>query len=117
LAIDIALKVFFSLLLVAVCIVSGSLAANAAIGRHTGYRVLYFIYGCIPFFVPFIIFYTIYRRISEGPLPYYGILPVSLEAATTTLGKYLWWPFYWIPDHLSVEETDTFQKALEAITG
>jgi hypothetical protein len=116
-ALDVAQKVFFSLLAISVCILSGSLAANMAIGRHSAYRILYFIYGCIPFFAPFIIIYTIYRRIKEGPLPYYGILPVSTTAATTRFGKFIWWPFYWIPDHLSVEKTDTFQNALTAITG
>jgi hypothetical protein len=116
-ALDVAQKVFFGLLTVTICILSGSFAANMAIGRHTGYRVLYFIYGCIPFFAPFVLIYTLYRRIKEGPLPYYSILPVSTTAATTRFGKFLWWPFYWIPDHLSVEETDTFQNALTAITG
>lgn len=116
-AIDVAQKVFFALLAISICFLSGSLAANAAIGRYPAYRVLYFIYGCIPFFAPFVILYTIYRRIREGPLPYYGILPISVEPATTRFGKFLWWPFYWIPDHLSVQETDTFQSALTSITG
>lgn len=116
-AIDVAQKVFFALLAISICFLAGSLAANAAIGRHPAYRVLYFIYGCVPFFAPFVILYTIYRRIKEGPLSYYGILPLSVEAATTRFGKILWWPFYWIPDHLSVQQTDLFQNAVTSITG
>ena len=116
-ALDIAQKVFFALLAISVCFLSGSLAANAAIGRNPVYRVLYFIYGLIPFFAPFVILYTIYRRLSEGPLPYYGILPISVVPATTRFGKLLWWPFYWIPDHISVQQTDLFQNTLTSITG
>ena len=108
-------QVFWISLLVFLCLVSGSLAANSAIGRARPYRVLYFIYGAMPFYAPLVILYTIYRRIREGPLPYYAPLPLSIEPATTRLGKLLWFPFYWIPDNNAIQEYDTFQEQLATI--
>jgi hypothetical protein len=54
-----------------------------------------------------------YRRIAKGPLPMYAILPVSLEAATTRIGKYLWYPFYWVPDQDSVNAYTEYTKQME----
>jgi hypothetical protein len=107
-----ALKVFGSLLLIAFCIMCGSFAANMAIGRPPMYRVLYFIYGAIPFFAPFVLIYTIYKRIKEGRISVYTILPTSIEPATTRLGKILWHPFYWIPDQHAIDEYNAFMDAL-----
>jgi hypothetical protein len=106
-------QVFWSLLLIFLCFVSGSLAANNAIGRPRAYRVLYFLYGMIPFYAPIVVLYTIYRRIREGPLPYYAPLPLSIEPATTRLGKILWFPFYWIPDNIAVDEYEKYQQSLK----
>jgi hypothetical protein len=108
-------KTFWLCLLIFLCLVSGSLAANNAIGRARPYRVLYFLYGAIPFYAPLVILYTIYRRIREGPLPYYAPLPLSIEPATTRLGKILWFPFYWIPDNNAVQEYDKYQEQLRLI--
>ena len=108
-----ALNTFFTLLMYFVFILGGSLAANLAIGRTNMYRVLYFIYGCIPFFAPIVILYTIYRRIRYGPVPLYGILPLSIQEAETRLGKILWYPFYWIPDDYSIEQTNKFLESLK----
>jgi hypothetical protein len=106
-------QVFWSLLLIFLCFVSGSLAANNAIGRARAYRVLYFFYGLIPFYAPIVLLYTIYRRIREGPLPYYAPLPLSIDPATTRLGKILWFPFYWIPDNIAVDEYEKYQQSLK----
>lgn len=107
-----ALQTFFLLILFVVCLLGGSFSANFAIGRSRPYRVLYFIWGAIPIFAPFVILYAIYKRIREGPLPLYGILPLSVEPATTRLGKILWYPFYWIPDEGSKRAMDVFSKSL-----
>ena len=107
-----ALKVFGSLLLIAFCIMCGSFAANMAIGRPPMYRILYFIYGAIPFFAPFVLIYTIYKRIKEGRLSVYTVLPTSIEPATTRIGKVLWHPFYWIPDQHAIDEYNAFMKSL-----
>lgn len=110
-----ALKVFFSCLLIGICILSGSLAANHAIAREPIYRAFYFFYGAFPLFVPFVFLYTIYRRLYEGPFSYYGILPISTEPATTRFGKLLWYPFYWIPDSDSVKAYDNFNLSVKTV--
>lgn len=107
-----ALQTFFLLILFVFCLLGGSFAANFAIGRSRPYRVLYFLWGALPIFAPFVILYAIYKRIREGPLPLYGILPLSVEPATTRLGKILWYPFYWIPDEGSKRAMDVFSKSL-----
>jgi hypothetical protein len=107
-----ALQVFCSLLFIAFCIMCGSFSANMAICRPPMYRVLYFIYGTIPIFAPFVLLYTIYKRIKEGRLSVYTILPISIEPATTQLGKVLWYPFYWIPDQHAIDEYNKFMVSL-----
>jgi hypothetical protein len=107
-----AINVFGSLLLIAFCIMCGSFAANMAIGRPPMYRVLYFIYGATPVFAPFVLIYSIYKRIKDGRLSVYTVLPTSIEPATTRIGKILWYPFYWIPDQHAIDEYNAFMTAL-----
>jgi len=107
-----ASQAFNILFLILLVLLGGSFAANLAIGRTIPYRILYFLYGCIPFFSPFVILYVIYLRIRYGPVPLYGIFPLSTESATTRLGKLLWYPFYWIPDTTSDELKVLFEKSL-----
>jgi hypothetical protein len=111
-AISTALNVFFSLLFISLCIMCGSFAANIAIGRPPMYRVLYFIYGAFPAFAPFVFIYAIYKRITEGKLSVYSVLPTSIEPATTRIGKILWYPFYWIPDQHAIDEYNKFMATL-----
>ena len=112
---DTTLKVFLGFLLVAFCIVAGSLAANFAIGRSRAYRILYFLWGAIPLFSPFVYLYTLYRRIYDGRFSYYGILPITTEAATTRLGTILSYPFYYVPDHEAVKAYDDFTASVREI--
>lgn len=44
----------------------------------------------------------------------YAILPVSIEMATTSFGRYLWYPFYWVPDQESNKTYNDFQDSLKA---
>lgn len=113
-ATSIALKTFFILAIVCVCLLAGSLAANMAIGRYPVYRILYFIYGCLPIFAPLVYIYAILQRITNGRLPYYAVLPLTIEPATTTLGKFFLWPFYWVPDSDAVAAHDTFIASLNS---
>jgi hypothetical protein len=108
-----ATSVFISLLVIALCITAGSIAANTAIGREPAYRVLYFIYGALPIFAPIMLIYALYNYFRGGPFQLYGILPISTEAATTRLGKILMYPFYWVPDHESVAKYDEWQEILK----
>jgi hypothetical protein len=112
-----ATEIFTATLLIGFCIYAGSLAANFAICRPIPYRILYFIYGSIPYFAPLVALYALYIRITKGPIPYYGVLPVSVEPGITRLGKLLWYPFYYIPDNNAIEAFDAFQKSVEAIKG
>jgi hypothetical protein len=111
-----ALKVFLILILVAFCLMAGSLAANYAIGREPMYRIFYFIYGSIPLFSPLVYLYFMYKRLYEGPFSYYGFLPISTEPAITRLGKLVMYPFYWMPDHDSISAVDAFQKSVKDAT-
>jgi hypothetical protein len=110
----VALNTFFGWLIVTLLVLCGSFAANAAIGRVPAYRVLYFFYGAFPLFAPFVLLYTIGRRIKEGRLPIYAILPISIEPATTRLGKLLWFPFYWVPDDYAIQAFKDFQASIES---
>ncbi len=106
------INTFFGFLLIAFLIMCGSFAANMAISRPPAYRVLYFIWGFLPIFAPFVLLYTIVRRVREGRLPMYAILPLSIDPATTRFGKFLWYPFYWVPDADSTTVYREFQNSL-----
>jgi len=110
--INTATSVFISLFITCFCIMCGSFAANMAIGRVPMYRVLYFIYGCLPICAPFILLYVIYKRMTEGKFYIYALLPCSIEPATTRLGKILWSPFYWIPDQNAIDEYNKYMAAI-----
>jgi hypothetical protein len=107
-----AIKIFTSFFIISLLLMCGSFAANMAIGRPPMYRVLYFIYGCIPIFSPFVLFYSIYLMFQDKKLRVYSLIPCSIEPATTRLGKILWYPFYWIPDQHSIDEYKAFMTSL-----
>jgi hypothetical protein len=115
--VSVAVKTFIIGSLVIVCLWAGSLAANFAIARPPMYRVLYFIYGAIPIFSPFVLVYSLYQRLMNGPLSNYSILPLSIEPSTGgKVAQALWWPFYWIPDGKAVASVSEFQKNLNEVS-
>lgn len=101
--------------LITLCLFCGSLAANQAIGRDEVYRTIYFIWGAIPIFAPFVAFYSILKRFREGPLPMYSVLPLSTTEATTRLGKLLNYPFFWTPDAQSDAMRKAYLDSLSAV--
>lgn len=109
-----ATSVFTGFLLIVICISAGSVAANMAIGRTPAMRLLYFIYGAIPIFAPFVLIYAIYTRIIKGPIAIYSVLPVSIEPATTRLAKLFWQIIYWVPDADSVKAFKDYEASLQA---
>ena len=115
--INTAVKTVVSLFIIGICLYSGSWAANFAIGRTYPYRILYFLFGCIPFYVPFVLGYVIYRRIADGELHWFAFLPLTTEAPVTSIGRFFAAPFVWIPTDKSMAATDIFQQALTAIKG
>jgi hypothetical protein len=102
-------------LLVVLCGMAGSLAANAAIGRPPAYRILYFLYGCIPLFAPFVLIGALLRRMNKGPQSWYGILPISIEPAITRFGKFLWFPFYWVPDQKAIDAAKEWIDMMKSV--
>jgi hypothetical protein len=102
---DTALKTFLAGLVFLLFIFGGSLAANLAIGRDTGYRILYFIYGAVFFPVPIIT--AIYKRFTEGSFKIYSILPVN------TVGTESWSPLDWIPDTKSNEAKAAYETLVQ----
>ena len=48
-------------------------------------------------------------------IPYYGILPISTEPATTRLGKIVWYPFFYIGDQFEEKSKADFGESLTKI--
>ena len=112
---SIALSIFGSFILIAIIIYGASLAANLAIGRDIYYRIFYFIFACNPVITPIVFAYTALMALKGNPIPYYGILPISTEPATTRLGKILWYPFFYIGDQFEVKSKADFVAHLTAV--
>lgn len=112
-----AIQTVLTLFLIGICLYSGSWAANFAIGRTYPYRILYFIFGCIPFYVPVVLGYLLYRRLIDGELHWFAFLPLTTESPVTWIGQILAKPFVYIPTDKSVGATDIFQEALKAVKG
>ncbi len=116
-AINTALKVFGYCILIVFCIMAGSFVANFAIGRPPAYRVLNFIYGAFPLFMPFVLLYSVYKRLRYGRFNLYAVLPLTTEPAVSRLGKLLLWPFYWIPDQNSIDAMKEYKNLLSVAAG
>lgn len=107
-----ASSVVFRLILGLMSIVGAILAANLAIGRKPAYRVLFFIWAFIPLYSWIALLYSLYVRIRYGPFRIYGVLPLSVEPASTRLGRLMWWPFFYIPDQQAADARDRWANAL-----
>lgn len=115
--VSVGIKTIVILFLFGICLYSGSWAANFAIGRTYPYRILYFIFGCIPFYVPIVMGYLVYRRLMDGKVHWYTFLPLTTQGPVSDTGRFLAKPFIFIPTSTSVDATDTFQTLLKAIQG
>jgi hypothetical protein len=107
-----ASSVVFRLILGLMSIIAAVLAANMAIGRKPAYRVLFFIWAALPLYSWIALLYGLYVRIRYGPFRIYGVLPISVEPASTRLGRLLWWPFVYIPDQEAADARDRWATAL-----
>jgi len=112
---SIALSIFGSFILTAIIIYGASLAANMAIGREIHYRIFYFIFAWNPVITPIIFAYTALMALKGHPIPYYGILPISTEPATTRLGKILWYPFLYMSYQYVIKSKADFVSYLTAV--
>ncbi len=64
-------------IIVFLCSLAGSIAANDAIGRSPGIRLVYFIYGTIPIFSPLVLIYYIFRYFMKTYPVWYNFLPLT----------------------------------------
>ena len=113
--ISIGVGTFAGFILFVIILFGGSLVANMAICREPAYRIFYFIYGCLPWFTPFIYLYAALLSIQGKAVRYYGVLPITTEPATTKLGKILKWPFYYETDKYETDETTKFLQTLDTM--
>jgi hypothetical protein len=102
-ALGTATKVILGFLIFLIFLFSGSLAANSVIYRSISVRVLYFIYGMFPLFVIPIFIYFAIKRVREGPLQFYGVLPIiesteEIENTRSFFDYYLRTLFVYYPD-------------------
>ena len=81
--INTAIKTVLILFLIGICLYSGSWAANFAIGRTYPYRILYFMFGCNPLYVPVVLGYLLYRRLVDGEVHWFTFLPLTTEGDKT----------------------------------
>ncbi len=64
-------------IIVFLCSLAGSIAANDAIGRSPGIRLVYFIYGTVPIFSPLVLIYYIFRYFMKTYPVWYNFLPLT----------------------------------------
>jgi len=95
---EIAIKVFGSLIIIAIILFGGSIAANMAINRDWFYRLFYFIFACNPLLTPIIIAYAGLCALKGNPITFYAMCPIITEPPKTRLSKVLTWPFYYVSD-------------------
>jgi hypothetical protein len=96
---EIAIKVFGFLIIIAIILFGGSIAANMAINRDWFYRLFYFVFGCNPLLTPIIIAYAGLCALKGNPITFYAMCPIITEPPKTRLSKVLTWPFYYVTDN------------------
>jgi len=74
----------------------GTLAANDAIWRNRGYRVVNFIYGSLFFFIA--LPYYIYRYFKNSSPTLFALLPLTTYQPQTMMEKIIYGLFWYIPN-------------------
>lgn len=113
--INTAVGVILNILFISIFIVAGSLAANMAIGRTVPYRILYFIYGAVPVIAPFVLIYSLYKRIRYGLLNYFSLLPLIPYTGDTKILFYLLSPIHYIPSPIELEQQQRWTASLTSM--
>ena len=99
------------------CTFAGSLAANDAIGRSPGIRLVYFIYGSIPIFSPLVFLYYIYRYFINTYPVWYNFLPLTTWQPENSFLQAIVKPFTYTEDANTKYMFQQFNKsALKWIT-
>jgi hypothetical protein len=107
--------VLLTLALAFVCILAGSLAANDAIGRAPGVRLVYFVYAAIPFFTPIVLIYYIWRY-WKGTYPiFYNMLPLTTHVSDYWIINTVLWPFFFYRDSNVDVQAEQFLRLGKAL--
>lgn len=80
------------------CSLAGSIAANDAIGRSPGIRLVYFLYGTIPIFSPLVFIYYLVRYFMKTYPVWYNFLPLTTWQPENNILKILLTPFVYNED-------------------
>ena len=75
---------------------AGTLAANDAIWRNRGYRIVNFIYGSLFFFIA--LPYYLYRYFKKAPPTLFALLPLTTYQPQTMMEKIIYGLFWYIPN-------------------
>ena len=110
-----AVQVFFGFLILVLMLLGGTLAANDAIGRPLAFRILYFIYGCLGFFV--VIPYYIFRYFKDDSPHIYTLLPLTTSASESDIGRFFFAPFTYKEDAFAKEATLDYIRQAAILVG
>ena len=97
-------------MLIFLCLLAGSLAANDAISRSSPLRVVSFIYAAIPFYTPFALIYYLYRYFKGTYPKYYNFLPVTTYKSTNKFVGILLWAFTYIEDANAISKKNEYDE-------
>jgi hypothetical protein len=109
----------YTLIMAVIFLFGGFLAANTAIHRPPIYRIFYFIWASIPLFTIPVFIYFILKRVRQGPLHLYGLLPLIATTYDSEMdqGFFMRWmrsPFTYYHDSYIDVLAGEYQKSLEA---
>jgi hypothetical protein len=87
---------FVQAVIIGLALWAGTLAANDAIWRNRGYRVVNFIYGSLFFFIA--LPYYIYRYFKKSSPTLFALLPLTTYQPQTMMEKIIYGLFWYIPN-------------------
>ncbi len=94
---------FVKAVIIGLALWAGTLAANDAIWRNRGYRIVNFIYGSFFFFIT--LPYYIYRYFKKTSPTLFALLPLTTYQPQTMMEKIIYGLFWYIPN-------ETYEKNL-----
>ncbi len=98
-------------IIVFLCSLAGSIAANDAIGRSPSIRLVYFIYGTVPIFSPFVLIYYLFRYFMNTYPVWYNFLPLTTWQPDSSFLKTILKPFIYSEDANTKYMFQQFDKA------
>lgn len=86
---------FVKAVIIGLMLWAGTLAANDAIWRNRGYRIINFLYGSLFFFI--VLPYYIYRYFKKSSPTLFALLPLTTYEPQTMMEKIIYGLFWYIP--------------------